>query len=59
VTEPDSGDDEGGESACFAHLICPQCGVVLDDAEHADGCTWSDPQSGLNPMDGFEPAPGN
>jgi hypothetical protein len=33
------GDDEGGESACFAHLICPECGAVLDDTGHTDECT--------------------
>ena len=22
--------DEGGESSCYAHLICPGCGIVLD-----------------------------
>ncbi len=32
--------DEGGESACFAHLICPECGVVLSDATHLRGCGW-------------------
>jgi hypothetical protein len=26
-------DIEGGESACYAHLLCPECGGVLD-AEH-------------------------
>jgi len=35
-----SDDTEGGESACFAHLICPECGVVLGDTTHVDGCTW-------------------
>ena len=36
VSDADSG---GGESACFAHLICPECGVVPVDAEHVLGCT--------------------
>jgi hypothetical protein len=31
-------DDEGGESACWAHLLCPECGVVLDGEPHLDGC---------------------
>jgi hypothetical protein len=53
----DDHSDEGGESACFAHVICPECGVVLDGAEHQQGCTWVDPESGLDPMDSFEPAP--
>jgi len=21
----------GGESACYAHLLCPECGSVLDE----------------------------
>jgi tellurite resistance-related uncharacterized protein len=28
----------GGESACFAHLLCAECGVVLDGGAHAPGC---------------------
>jgi hypothetical protein len=31
---------EGGDPACYAHLLCPQCGVVLDGDEHRPGCTW-------------------
>ena len=30
--------DEGGEAACFAHLVCPDCGVVLDGGAHRPGC---------------------
>jgi hypothetical protein len=59
MTDIDPGNDEGGESACFAHLICPECGVVLDGTEHVQGCTWVDPQSGLDAMNSFEPAPGD
>jgi hypothetical protein len=29
--------DAGGESACFAHLVCPECGAVLD-GPHRPGC---------------------
>jgi hypothetical protein len=32
--------DEGGESACFAHLTCPECGVVLDGSAHSPECDW-------------------
>jgi hypothetical protein len=35
-------DGEGGESACFAHLLCPDCGVVLDEGDHAATCAWVD-----------------
>jgi tellurite resistance-related uncharacterized protein len=30
--------EEGGESACLAHLLCPDCGVVLDRSGHVAGC---------------------
>lgn len=26
--------DEGGDSACWAHLLCPECGTVLDEGPH-------------------------
>lgn len=35
---PRSVTEEGGESACFAHLLCPQCGTVLDGGAHVTGC---------------------
>jgi hypothetical protein len=31
--------EAGGEAACFAHLVCPDCGVVLDGGPHHPGCT--------------------
>ena len=31
--------EAGGEAACFAHLVCPECGAVLDGGPHRDGCT--------------------
>jgi len=31
----------GGEAACYAHLLCPQCGAVLDGNEHRPDCTWT------------------
>jgi hypothetical protein len=39
--QPDElGDtDAGGEAACLAPLLCPECGVVLDGGAHAEGCT--------------------
>jgi hypothetical protein len=30
--------DAGGEPACFAHLVCPECGVVIDGSPHLPGC---------------------
>jgi hypothetical protein len=57
MTKEQSETDEGGESACFAHLLCPECGVVLDGADHLQWCTWVDPESALDPMDSVEPGP--
>jgi len=31
--------DQSGESACLAHLVCPDCGVVLDGSPHRPGCS--------------------
>jgi hypothetical protein len=35
VTEPrlrqPLGDDEGGDSVCWLHLLCPQCGALVDE----------------------------
>jgi uncharacterized protein YeaO (DUF488 family) len=28
---------DGGEAACFAHLVCPECGAVVTEG-HAPGC---------------------
>jgi hypothetical protein len=30
--------ETGGEAACFAHLVCPDCGAVLDGGPHRPGC---------------------
>lgn len=30
--------ETGGEAACFAHLVCPECGVVLDGSAHRPNC---------------------
>ncbi|HWE54031.1 MAG TPA: hypothetical protein VG435_00890 [Acidimicrobiales bacterium] len=35
--EPDRRD-EGGDPACWAGLICPDCGIVLDGSPHRAGC---------------------
>lgn len=31
--------DEGGEASCYAHLLCLECGVVLDGSAHRLGCS--------------------
>lgn len=33
-----SRSDKGGESACFAHILCPECGAVLNGGAHKLGC---------------------
>ena len=32
--------EEGGEAACYAHLVCPECGAVVTEG-HRPGCGQS------------------
>ena len=34
----DGHADEGGEAACYATLVCPECGAVTTEG-HLRGCT--------------------
>jgi hypothetical protein len=39
VTTADGSDDsDSGDAACWAHLLCPDCGVVLDGSAHTRTC---------------------
>ena len=31
----------GGDPVCWAHLLCPECGVVLGDGAHRAVCQWN------------------
>jgi hypothetical protein len=42
-------DEQGGESACYAHLTCPECGVVLDGSEHDPTCQWEQVDLDIRP----------
>ena len=41
LCDRDPGDEspEGGDPACWAGLLCPECGAVLDGGPHRPGCT--------------------
>jgi tellurite resistance-related uncharacterized protein len=34
-----AGTKEGGDPACWAGLLCPECGAVLTEDPHRDGCS--------------------
>lgn len=34
---PAGAGEEGGEAACYAHLVCPECGAVTTEG-HRPGC---------------------
>jgi len=40
--QSDVDDTLGGESSCYAHLLCLDCGVVLDGSAHRPGCARAD-----------------
>jgi len=33
---------EGGDAACWAHLVCPECGAVESEG-HVAGCSLARP----------------
>jgi tellurite resistance-related uncharacterized protein len=36
--DPQEPAKEGGDPACWAGLICPECAAMLDGGEHRAGC---------------------
>lgn len=36
---PSAGHDEGGQPACLAHEICPECAAVVAEDGHRPGCS--------------------
>ena len=38
-----NGANEGGEPACYLHLICPECATELDGRDHTASCRWEAP----------------
>lgn len=40
MTDPDEPGEEGGDPACWANRICPECGRLGDDEPptHCPGC---------------------
>ena len=37
LCQPAEPEEAGGEAACFAHLVCPECGAVTTEG-HRPGC---------------------
>ena len=35
---PVDDEDQGGDPACWAGLLCPECGAVMDGGPHMKGC---------------------
>ncbi len=38
-----TADEAGGDPACWAGLLCPECGAVLDGGPHRAGCPVTGP----------------
>jgi hypothetical protein len=41
--QPADSEDAGGEAACWAHLVCPECGAITSEG-HRDGCVTGPPR---------------
>jgi hypothetical protein len=38
VATAGNGAERGGEAACWAHLVCPECGAITSEG-HQAGCS--------------------
>lgn len=41
VSETREWPDEGGDPACWAQLVCPECGAIAEGGSHRAGCPAS------------------
>ena len=37
-----AAEDQGGEAACWVHMLCSDCGAMLDGGPHREGCLSED-----------------
>jgi hypothetical protein len=50
-------EERGGEAACWAHLVCPDCGAMESEG-HRPGCPADRPRARPQPQaDTASPAP--
>ena len=43
--KPTSMRRQRGDPACWAGLLCPECGAIVDRGYHRSGCTATDTTS--------------
>lgn len=47
-------DRNGGDPACWSHLVCPECGAVESEG-HRQSCVRASVSSSANVTDRFQP----
>lgn len=50
-------EERGGEAACWAHLVCPDCGAMESEG-HRPECPASRPRQGSLADEPSPPSPG-